>query len=167
MDPSPHKSADQQPAASVDPGNEQLLSIAMYQRLTIVAFVVLMSQFALGYVATALQRRVVPFGVEPTPEEQAAIDAIMQGHIVLHLASSVFAGVIVFILARKLYGLTGAIWAGVLQAVPCISLIALVVVYLKATEFLNARGIDVGNFGVSQESLRAQLAMPRKRRKRS
>ncbi|PQO46383.1 hypothetical protein [Blastopirellula marina] len=167
MDPSPNKSAEQKPAASVDPRHEQLFSIAMYQRLTIVAFVVLMSQFALGYVATALQRRVVPFGVQPTPEEQAAIDAINQGHTVLHLALSIFAGVIVFILAKKLYGLTGAIWAGVLQAVPCISLVAMVVVYLKATEYLNARGIEVGNFGVSQESLRKQLAMPRKRRKRS
>ena len=167
MDPSPNKSAEPKPAASVDPGHEQLLSIAMYQRLSIVAFFVLMSQFALGYVATALQRRVVPFDVKPNPEQQAAIDAITEGHIVLHLASSIFAGVIVFILAKKLYGLTGAIWAGVLQAVPCISLIALVVVYLRATEFLNARGIDVGNFGVSQESLRAQLAIPRKKRKRS
>ena len=50
-------------------------------------------------------------------------------------------------LANKLYNVAGAIFVGILSAIPCINLITWMVVNGKATRMLRDKGITVGFLG--------------------
>jgi hypothetical protein len=66
------------------------------------------------------------------------------------LATTVFA----FLLAIQVYGTGLGVFFGILTLVPCIGLIMLVVINIKATSILQAHGYHVGLLGASLSELR-------------
>ena len=64
-----------------------------------------------------------------------------------------FGMVAIFLLAREVYNVAVGIVCAILMIVPCISLLALLVVNGKATSHLQARGIKVGLMGANPATI--------------
>jgi len=71
--------------------------------------------------------------------------------IVLGLPVVLFGMFAIFMLAREVYNVAAGIVCAILMIVPCISLLALLVVNGKATTYLQSRGIKVGLMGANPE----------------
>lgn len=109
---------------SARPGD--LRKIAIYQKGVIICL--------LAYFVLLLALTFAPHGIE------LAIG-------IFYLATALAAIVFVFLLAIKVYRLPLGILLGLLTLIPCLGLVALVIMNSKATEILRANGLEVGLFG--------------------
>ncbi len=83
---------------------------------------------------------------------------------VLGITATVF----VFLLATKIYEGSAGILLGILTLIPCIGLIALLVVNQKATSILKDNGVGVGLLGANSDDLdRAERRGSKRRKRRS
>jgi phage-related protein len=69
------------------------------------------------------------------------------------LICGVVASVFIFMLATKLYGLGLGIFMAILTLIPCLGLIALLIVNGKATNVLKGQGIRVGLLGANPSEI--------------
>jgi hypothetical protein len=79
---------------------------------------------------------------------------LIRGPIALaYLATWVFSMVAIFLLAKELHHVGLAVLCAVLMIVPCISLLALLMINGKATGYLQQHGIKVGFMGVNPNTI--------------
>lgn len=107
---------------------DDLRKIAIYQKGVIICL--------LAYFVLLLALTFAPHGIE------LAIG-------IFYLATALAAIVFVFLLAIKVYRLPLGILLGMLTLIPCLGLVALVIMNSKATEILRANGFEVGLLGAN------------------
>ena len=129
MSDSPYKPPSASGYDAPDAGRAPVRLVAKYQRWVIFA---LLGNIAANILVFASVGQGLPVRL-----------AVM----VLSLAVAIFAMVAIFLLARELMGPVLGALCTVLMIVPCISLIALLVVNQKATNFLRSHGVRVGFLG--------------------
>jgi predicted RNA-binding Zn-ribbon protein involved in translation (DUF1610 family) len=113
-------------------------SIATLQKYLLMSILVIILAYAAFF---ALGR---PRG-GPGPDAQVNPMSLILSLVVL--VASLACAVLSVMLAYKLYGTGGAILVFVLQFIPCVSLVTLLRVNSKATNFLRDKGVTVGFLG--------------------
>lgn len=122
---------------------EQLRTVAMYQRFLIYAILL---NFVLNLVAApALAAGLLG-------NLGSMLPAVTIGLVVLSLATLGFTMFAIIGLASELNGAIAAAVFAILMFVPCVSLVALLVLNSTATEFLESRGLKVGLLGVRRDT---------------
>jgi hypothetical protein len=128
---------------AVPPSGPDLRRIAFQQRAIILCILVMLVCALLEASVTASGLFFLrPIGL-----------VIMLGAPWLYLASIITGAVFVFMLAISLYNTGTGIAMGILALVPCLGLIALLVVNGKATRVLRHHGVKVGFFGASPSKI--------------
>jgi hypothetical protein len=110
-------------------GRGDLRTIAIYQKVILICILL--------YIALVFVQFAIPQELRPV--------VLLPIALPLLLASAVF----VFLLATKVYGTALGIVLGILTLIPCIGLIALLVINGKATATLKSHGVRVGLLGAN------------------
>jgi Mg2+/Co2+ transporter CorB len=132
MSDSPYKPPSYQ---APDPARQPVRLVAKYQRWVIFA---LLGNIVTNVLAFAMVGQDLPVRL-----------VVM----VVSLAVAVFAMAAIFLLAKELFGTAVGVLCAILMIVPCISLIALLVVNQKATAYLRNNGVRVGFWGANPDSI--------------
>ena len=114
------------------PGREWLKSVALYQKVILVCILFYLIAIFGSFFIPAVYRPLIGLGV---------------------LVVGVVAAVFVFMLALRLFGTALGIVLGILTLVPCVALIALLIVNGKATATLRANGVKVGLMGAEHSKI--------------
>lgn len=132
------------PSPAIDVKSGQLVdlaAVARYQKGVMLCILV----YSCGIVGNAM------LPLSPLSEEQQVALAIVFS---LALFAALIAGVVCSILlAHKVYGALGAVLMGLVALIPCIGLLALLLINAKATQVLRQNGVHVGFFGADARTL--------------
>jgi hypothetical protein len=121
-----------------------------HKSLIISILVMLVSYVGLLVMGSALRQPAVP-GAAPAVSAPAFAIAVV---LLIAMGVASFAALVFAVmLSHKVWGTGGAVLMGVLQFIPCVSLIALFVLSKKVTAMLQDKGIEVGFFGADLSQL--------------
>jgi hypothetical protein len=82
---------------------------------------------------------------------------LLIGGIAVYLVMVVIAEVLIFQLARHTFSSTAAVLSAVAVLIPCLGLLALLIVNVQATTILQANGVRVGFLGARMSDVRRLL----------
>ena len=111
----------------------------MLQKYLIMCIVAIL----VSYIAVIL---IIVVGGRGQPPQGPMLVVVLIGYLILFVAS-IAAWILSVMLALNVYGTTGAVLLFLSQCIPCVSLIALLVVNGKATTMLKDSGVEVGFLG--------------------
>ncbi len=116
-----------------------LRTVAWSQKVIILCILAYLATLPLGFALNAMPAELQLFG-----------NIVLA---VFYLAASITATVFVFMMAVKVYSTGVGVLLGLLTLIPCVGLIALLVINSKATGILQSNGVRVGLLGATMSDL--------------